>query len=56
MRINSAKDLNVYKKAYALSMEIFKISKNWPAEERYSLTDQIRRSYRSVCANSQPVK
>ena len=51
MRINSAKDLNVYKKAYALSMEIFKLSKEWPADERYSLTDQIRRSSRSVCAN-----
>ena len=32
-------------------MEIFKMSKLWPAEERYSLTDQIRRSSRSVCAN-----
>ena len=51
MRINSAKDLNVYKKAYSLSMEIFKLSKEWPSDERYSLTDQIRRSSRSVCAN-----
>lgn len=51
MRINSAKDLNVYKKAYAISMEIFNLSKSWPTEERYSLTDQIRRSSRSVCAN-----
>ncbi len=51
MRINSAKDLNVYKQAYALSMEIFNLSKAWPADERYSLTDQIRRSSRSVCAN-----
>jgi four helix bundle protein len=50
-RINSAKDLSVYKKAYALSMGIFHLSKNWPAEEKYSLTDQIRRSSRSVCAN-----
>ena len=32
-------------------MEIFQISKSWPPEERYSLTDQIRRSSRSVCAN-----
>ena len=32
-------------------MEIFRASKTWPAEERYSLTDQIRRSSRSVCAN-----
>ena len=51
MRINSAKDLNVYRKAYAISMEIFNLSKGWPTEERYSLTDQIRRSSRSVCAN-----
>ena len=51
MRINSAKELDVYKKAYSLSMEIFLLSKKWPAEEKYSLTDQIRRSSRSVCAN-----
>lgn len=51
MRINSAKDLEVYKKAYKVSMQIFKLSKFWPAEERYSLTDQIRRSSRSVSAN-----
>jgi four helix bundle protein len=51
MRINSAKDLDVYKKAYALSMEIFHLSKFWPAEEKYSLTDQVRRSSRSVCSN-----
>ena len=51
MRINSAKDLNVYKLAYARSMKIYDLSKTWPTEERYSLTDQIRRSSRSVCAN-----
>jgi four helix bundle protein len=50
-RINSAKDLRVYQKAYALAMEIFRLSKNWPLEEKYSLVDQIRRSSRSVCAN-----
>lgn len=50
-QISSAKDLEVYKKSYALGMEIFQCSKAWPAEERYSLTDQIRRSSRSVCAN-----
>jgi len=50
-RIKSAKDLRVYKKAYALAMEIFEISKGWPKEEKYSLTDQIRRSSRSVCSN-----
>ena len=47
----SAKDLKVYQAAYTLAMEIFKLSKAWPAEERYSLTDQIRRSSRSVCSN-----
>ena len=51
MQINSATDLNVYKEAYKLAMEIFHISKQWPKEERYSLTDQIRRSSRSVCTN-----
>lgn len=51
MQINSAKDLDVYKQAYTLAMEIFQLSKRWPAEEKYSLTDQVRRSSRSVCAN-----
>lgn len=46
----SFKDLKVYKNAYELSMEIFNISKNFPREEIYSLTDQIRRSSRSVCS------
>ncbi len=50
-QIKSAKDLRVYKKAYALAMGVFHISKQWPSEERFSLTDQIRRSSRSVCAN-----
>ena len=50
-QIKSAKDLRVYKKAYALAMEVFHISKRWPSEEKFSLTDQIRRSSRSVCAN-----
>jgi len=51
MQIKSAKDLIVYQKAYALAMEIFEASKNFPAEEKYSLIDQIRRSSRSVCTN-----
>lgn len=50
-RINSAKDLKIYQKAYALAMEIFRLSKKWTSEEKYSLTDQIRRSSRSVCSN-----
>jgi four helix bundle protein len=56
MILNSAKDLKVYKIAYELAMEIYEISKQWPIEERYSLTDQIRRASRSVCRNSCPVK
>lgn len=51
MGVKSAKELRVYQKAYALAMEIFQVSKGWPFEEKYSLTDQIRRSSRSVCAN-----
>ncbi len=51
MRLNSAKDLDVCKKAYALAMEIFQVSKGFPQEERYALTSQIRRSSRSVCLN-----
>lgn len=45
------KESTVYKKAFSWAMEIFKISKLFPKEEKYSLTDQIRRSSRSVCAN-----
>ena len=51
MQIKSAKDLTVYQKAYALAMEIFEASKGFPAEEKYSLIDQMRRSSRSVCTN-----
>lgn len=50
-RINSAKDLKVYKAAYDLAMKIFEISKTFPPEERFALTSQIRRSSRSVCLN-----
>ena len=50
-RINSAKDLKVYKISYDLAMRIFAISKGFPSEERYALTGQIRRSSRSVCLN-----
>ena len=51
MQINSAKELNVYKKAYSLAMKIFEISKSFPKEERYALTSQVRRSSRSICLN-----
>ena len=43
--------LLVYEKSYSLAMEIFEISKSFPKEETYSLTDQIRRASRSVCSN-----
>jgi len=45
------RDLIVYQKSYKLAMEIFEISKSFPKEEKYSLTDQIRRSSRAVPAN-----
>jgi four helix bundle protein len=51
MKINFAKELKVYQEAYSLAMEIFAMSKDWPPEEKFSLTDQIRRSSRSVCTN-----
>ena len=44
-------DLNVYKLAFDAAMKIFKASKSFPTDEKYSLTDQIRRSSRSVCSN-----
>ena len=44
-------DLLAYKRSFALVMKIFQISKSFPVEEKYSLTDQIRRSSRSVSAN-----
>ncbi len=49
--IKDHKELGVYQKAFDAAMEIFHLSKKFPVEERYSLTDQIRRSSRSVCAN-----
>ena len=45
------RDLIVYQKSYKAALEIFEITKNFPIEEKYSLTDQIRRSSRSVPAN-----
>jgi four helix bundle protein len=45
------RDLKVFQLAYDLAMEIFHLSKSFPVEEKYSLTDQIRRSSRSVAAN-----
>src|SRR5882762_6565341 len=51
MQINSAKELTLYKKAYELAMRVFELSRNFPAEERFALTGQIRRSSGSVCLN-----
>jgi four helix bundle protein len=49
--IRHFRELDVYKLAMEAAMEIFELTKGFPAEERYSLTDQVRRSSRSVCAN-----
>ncbi|MGB3175571.1 MAG: four helix bundle protein, partial [Saprospiraceae bacterium] len=51
MAAKSVKDTKVYKLAFTQAMEIFELSKKFPKEETYSLTDQIRRSSRSVCIN-----
>ena len=51
MGIKSVKDLNVYNIGFELAMEIFKLTLDFPKEEQYSLTDQIRRSSRSVAIN-----
>jgi len=45
------KELRVYQQGFAAAGRIYRLSKRWPKEERYSLTDQIRRSSRSVCSN-----
>ena len=49
--VRTHNDLEVYQQAFQAAMRIFELTKNFPTEERYSLTDQIRRSSRSVCAN-----
>ncbi len=49
--IRHFRDLDVYQKALAAGLRVYELSKKFPAEERYALTDQIRRSSRSVCAN-----
>jgi len=51
MKFTKHEDLDVYHLAFDAASEIFMVSLNFPKEERYSLTDQIRRSSRSVCAN-----
>jgi four helix bundle protein len=51
MKIRTHKELDVYQIAFDAAMQIFTISKTFPKEEGFSLTDQIRRSSRSVCTN-----
>jgi four helix bundle protein len=50
-KIRTVRDLKVYRKAFDSAMEIFELTKKFPEEEKYSLTDQIRRASRSVCSN-----
>lgn len=50
-RINTYKELRVFQNAMDAAMKIFEVTKAFPAEERYSMVDQMRRSSRSVCAN-----
>ena len=49
--MGSFRDLKVYKKAFKLAMDIFKMTKDFPEEEKYALTTQIRKSSRSVCSS-----
>ena len=49
--VESFRDLRVYRRAFRAARRIFRYSESWPKEERYALTDQIRRSSRSVFAN-----
>jgi four helix bundle protein len=49
--VQDVKELEVYKKAYTVAMEVFRASARFPPEERYALSGQIRRSSRSVCLN-----
>jgi four helix bundle protein len=51
VKIRSHKELNVFKSSFELTLTIYQLSKRFPVEERYSLTDQLRRSSRSVAAN-----
>ena len=50
-RVSRFEELRVYERAFELASQIFELSASWPKEERYALTDQVRRSSRSVCAN-----
>ncbi|HJZ59167.1 MAG TPA: four helix bundle protein [Gemmataceae bacterium] len=50
-KIQTHYDLDVFSRAFDLSMQLFELSKQFPSEEKYSLTDQLRRASRSVCSN-----
>jgi four helix bundle protein len=50
-KINHFRELKVYVRAFEAAMNIYKLTKTFPAEERFALVDQIRRSSRSVCSN-----
>jgi hypothetical protein len=52
-KIRTVRDLKVYRKAFDSAMEIFELTKKFPKEETYSLTDQIRRASRSVICNAE---
>ncbi len=49
--MGSFRDLKVYQKAFKLAMDIFRMTKDFPEEEKYALTTQIRKSSRSVCSS-----
>ena len=51
MKITRHTELQVYQKAFSVGMQVFRLTQEFPQEERYSLVDQVRRSSRSVCAN-----
>ncbi|MFW6068967.1 MAG: four helix bundle protein [Chloroflexota bacterium] len=50
-KVRTHNDLDVYKRAFSAAMQIHNLSTQFPVEEKYSLTDQLRRASRSVCAN-----
>ncbi|MCF8296009.1 MAG: four helix bundle protein [Saprospiraceae bacterium] len=51
MKISTYEELKVFEIAFALANKVFEQTKSFPRDEKYSLTDQIRRSSRSICAN-----
>jgi len=51
MKIESFRDLRVYQASLKAAMRIFEVTKTFPSEEKYSMTDQMRRASRSVCSN-----